>query len=143
KVYLISSFGDRAARVTNWKPFSTLGFDAFNPTNADVKLSFVVRHKKSTNFATRVEVPFVLKPGLNEVRLDVTDMANTNGSRPDLGNVVRWYIAKEGKGPVELYFGDSWFEGGTPAAPPLVGYRVKGKVGTMEVDLTVTPFVIP
>src|SRR5436853_364534 len=127
---------------------SALRFNAVNPTKSDVKLNFVVKHKKSMNYATRVELPFVLKPGLNEVRFDVADMANTNGSRADLGNVVRWYIAREGKGAVTLYFSDLWFEGGTPAPSvagpggPLVGYKIKGKVGMLDVDLTVTPFII-
>jgi hypothetical protein len=46
-----------------------------------------------------------------------------------------------------IYFSDIRLEGGAPAlmAPvgpqPLVGYHIKGKVGSLEVDVTVTPFV--
>src|SRR5262249_36762294 len=77
---------------------------------------------------------------------------NVNGTAPNLGNVTRWYISDpDSKGP-KVYFGDIWLEGGatTPSASgapvgpsPLVGYHIKGKVGNLDVDLTVTPFVMP
>ncbi len=78
-------------------------------------------------------------------------MTNENGSAPDLANVTKWYILDlDKKGPT-VYFSDIWLEGGdAPAGPipgaagpqPLVGYHVKGKVGTLDIDLTVTPFVV-
>jgi len=55
------------------------------------------------------------------------------------------------KGPT-VYFSDIWLEGadaptpasgGAPTGPqPLVGYKIKGKVGDLNVDLTITPFPI-
>jgi hypothetical protein len=49
-----------------------------------------------------------------------------------------------------VYFSDIWLEGGDVPSTgpvrsgpqPLIGYRVKGRVGQMPVDLTVTPFVV-
>jgi hypothetical protein len=146
------SVGDRQARVKNWKPFAVLRADIFNPGTGTVKLGLNVVHARSTNFATRVEWPVILKPGKNAVRIGIDELTNTNGSAPALSDVRRWYFADmEGKAPT-LYFGDIWLEGGEapvgPAAgmpagpPPLIGYRIKGKVGGMAVDLTVTPFVV-
>jgi hypothetical protein len=98
-----------------------------------------------------VAYPIKLKPGKNEVKIGIDELANVNGSAPDLAHVTKWYINDtEGKGPT-VYFGDIWLEGGEAAAPaapgapagppPLIGYHIKGRVGNVDVDLTVTPFV--
>jgi hypothetical protein len=99
-----------------------------------------------------VVVPIKLKPGKNEVKIGIDEMTNVNGSAPNLAKVVKWYINDAGqKGPT-VYFSDIWLEGGEPAPAlagtgaatphPLVGYKIKGKVGTLEIDVTVTPFVV-
>jgi hypothetical protein len=143
------SAGDRVAQIKNWKPFATLEFEAFNPAAEKVSLGLTVIHKRSTTYQTRVDMPITLKPGKNAVRIGIDEMLNVNGSTPDLANVVRWYLACEpGKGPT-LYLGDIWLVGDdAPAAPAATGlgrvvpggnYRVKGKIGDMPVDLTVTP----
>ena len=110
KVVLVDSFGDTTARVGNWKAHTVLAFDAINPSKDSVKVGLNVRHAQTKNYDTRVDVPIVLKPGRNEVRLKVAELTNSNGSTADLANVVRWYIAIEGK-PATLHFGDIWFEG--------------------------------
>jgi hypothetical protein len=148
------SVGDRVAKVKNWKPFATWRATIFNPGKDTVKLGLNIFHARSTNYATRIEHPIVLKPGKNEVTIGIDELQNTNGSAPALNSIVRWYFADmEGKGPT-LYFGDIWLEGGegpatgTPAGPavggfnPLVGYKIKGKVGSTDIDLTITPFTI-
>jgi hypothetical protein len=92
----------------------------------------------------------VLKPGKNDVAIGIDELQNTNGSAPALNDVRKWYIADtEGKGPT-LYFGDVVLEG--PEAPAesksgggsgrLIGYRIKGRVGDTDIDLTVTPFIV-
>jgi hypothetical protein len=116
KVLLVNSFGDRSTRVSDWRPFTTLAFNAFNPDTAPVKVGFNVRHQGTKNYATRVDVPITLKPGKNEIRLAVSDLRNSNGTVADLGNVQRWYIATDMKGGVTLYFSDIWLEGGEKAA---------------------------
>src|SRR5262245_19203583 len=143
------SFGARAGMNTNWKRFSLFRFDAHNPSENSVSLALTVVHSRSTNYQTRVVMPIRLKPGKNEVRIGIDEMTNVNGSAPNLANIVRWYILDaDRKGPT-VYFSDIWLEGdtaaaspGAPAGPqPLVGYHIKGKVGNLEVDLTVTPFL--
>lgn len=148
------SFGGKVGASTkNWKRFAIFRFDAFNPGNEDVALQLAVAHARSTNFQTRVAVPIKLKPGKNEVKIGIDEMTNENGSTPDLANVSRWFILDiAGKGPT-VYFSSIWLEGGEASAPPvigvpagpqpLIGYKIKGKLGMIDVDLTVTPFIVP
>ena len=96
--------------------------NVFNPGKDTVKIGLNIFHARSTNFATRIEQPIVLKPGKNEVTLGIDELQNTNGSAPALSDVRKWYFADmEGKGPT-LYFGDMLLEGaeaprqGRPAA---------------------------
>lgn len=145
------SFGGRVGAHKNWKPFALFRFDAFNPATENVSLALTVVHARSTSFQTRVVMPIKLVPGKNEIKLGIDEMTNVNGSAPDLANVARWYVLDvDSKGPT-VYFSDIWLEAGTapsPAAPlvtlpqSLVGYRVKGKVGNLDVDLTVSPFLV-
>jgi hypothetical protein len=144
------SFGDRQARVQNWKQFVSLQFNAFNPAPQKVPLTFTVRHKRTTSFQTRVDFPFTLNPGKNEVKIGIDELVNVNGSVPDLSAVGKWYFAcAEGATPT-LYFGDIWLVGDDlPVAPATGGaaavagpapvYRIKGSIGTATVDLTATP----
>ena len=100
------SFGDRIAKVKDWKHFTALEFTANNPAQQDVRLTLTIKHKLTTGYPTRVDVPVTLTPGKNNVRLPIDTMQNVNGSAPDLANVVRWYIASEdGKAPT-IEFGD-------------------------------------
>jgi hypothetical protein len=143
------SVGDHVAKVKNWKPFTTLRIKAFNPGKDTVKLGLNIFHARSTNYNTRIEQLIVLKPGKNEVTLGIDELQNTNGSAPALTDVRKWYFADtEGKSPT-LYFGDMVLEGAEAPAPaptggphPLVGYKIKGKIGNTDVDLTITPFVV-
>jgi hypothetical protein len=139
------SFGDRQARVTNWKDFITLEFDAFNPAGENVGLTLTVKHRRTTSYQTRIDVPITLKPGKNSVRIGIDEMLNVNGSTPDLTSVGRWYIACEADKTPTLFFGDIYLAG--PDAPttapasggPATAYRITGKIGDMPVDLTATP----
>jgi hypothetical protein len=145
------SFGDRIAKVTDWKPFTALEFTAYNPSPQDVRLILTVKHKQTTSFPTRVDVPITLTPGKSNMHIPISTLQNVNGSAPDLNNVVRWYIAcEDGQSPT-IDFGNIRLVGDdlpdNAAAPtndktgPAVVYRVKGKIGDMAVDLVVTPEV--
>ncbi len=143
------SVGDRTAKVQDWKPFTALRFDVWAPGKESVTLALNVFHARTTNYNTRVVVPVKLKPGKNEVRIGIDELANVNGSAPALTSVRKWYFADEAKKAPTLYFGDVWLEGAeAPASSlpggrgPLVGYKIKGKVGNLDVDLTITPFVV-
>jgi hypothetical protein len=144
------SFGVRTGPAKNWKRFAFFRFDAWNASKGPAALELTVVHARSSSFQTRVTAAVKLKPGKNEVKLGIDELTNVNGSAPDLAHVVRWYINDSaGKGPT-VYFSDIWLEGGeaqaaapAPAGPqPLVGYHVKGHVGSMPVDLIVTPFPV-
>lgn len=145
--------GDRTAKVKNWKPFSTLHLLAVNPGKEEVKLVLNVFHARTTNYDTRVVHPVTLKPGKNEISIGVDELANVNGSAAALNDVRKWFLADDAKKGPTILFGDMWLDGGEaatggPAVPvpggqqPLVGYKIKGKVAGMDVDLTVTPFIV-
>jgi hypothetical protein len=147
------SFGGRVGENKNWKRYAFLCFNAFNPATENVTLELGVAHARTSNFQTRVSIPIKLKPGRNEVKIGIAEMTNQNGSAAELANVVRWFIVDiAGKAPT-VYFGDIYLKGDDAAAmpgpaattgsQPLVGYHVKGKIGATEIDLTVTPFIVP
>jgi hypothetical protein len=143
------SFGTKIGPPKNWKQFALFRCNAVNTTQVRVNLELNVVHARSTNYQTRVAMPIKLKPGKNEVKVGIDEMVNVNGSAPDLAHVTRWFIVDtNSKGPT-VYFSDFWLEGGEGTGPPavaaggphpLVGYKIKGKVGDLTVDLTVTPF---
>lgn len=140
------SIGSRPGLGQDWKKHAFVRFDAVNPGPADVALELTVIHSRSSSYQTRVVVPIKLKPGKTEVKLGIDEMVNVNGSAPDLSKVSKWYINDPGKVGPTVYFGDVYLEGGTAAAAPApgagappAGYRVKGKIGNQDVDLTVTP----
>ena len=111
------SFGGRTGANSNWTRFDSLRFDAWNPSNGPVNLVLVVKHAKTTNSQTRVQIPIKLKPGKNEVKISVGDMTNVNGTAADLANVLRWYIADEEQGGPTVYFGDILLHAGETASP--------------------------
>jgi len=145
------SAGVRQPRLKNWKPFIALQFNALNPAKAAVQLTLTVRHKRTTNLATRVDVPIKLQPGKNSVKIGIDEMLNTNGSAPDLSDVNKWYIACEEKAPTTLYFGDlvlvgddlpavAAAAGGAGPGGPAAAYHITGTIGPGgQVDLTATP----
>ena len=148
------SFGDRAAKVVNWRPFTQVEFIIFNPSAEIVTLSFNVKHQRSVNYPTRIDVPLRVAPGRNDLKVAISGMANVDGSAPDLDKVVRWYLANTTGKPITLFVGDISLTGDDAQAPATTGtasqlpgnlfapggvYRVKGKIGDQPVDLIITP----
>ena len=69
-------------------------------------LILTVKHKRTTNYQTRVDFPFTLNPGKNEVKIGIDELMNVNGSAPDLSAVGKWYLACAERAAPTLYFGD-------------------------------------
>jgi hypothetical protein len=113
------SFGQSRVKVKDWKPFLTIQFDMFNPGKTDVRMALNVKHKRSTNYQTRIEVLFVAKPGKNAIKFNLDEMVNVNGSAADLTLVTHWFILTQDEKAPPLYFGDVWLvpAGGTVPAP--------------------------
>ncbi|HUT36921.1 MAG TPA: hypothetical protein VNE39_25790 [Planctomycetota bacterium] len=143
-----ASFGETRPKIGDWTPFRTLKFDAFNPSDKPLSLTLCVRHKGTTGYQSRADTALMLKPGKSSIALGLGDMANVDGSRPDLSGVKQWYVTCEAANTT-VYFGDFTLEGegaaapaATPAAPAPAAsggpVRITGKVGDMAVDLTVT-----
>lgn len=143
-----SSVGETKPKVTDWTPFRSLRFEVLNPTDKPVSLTLCVRHKGTTGYQSRADTPLLLKPGKNSIGLLLREMANVDGSRPDLSLVRHWYLTCDA-GETTVYFGDFTLAGEAgatapaPATPPAAHaaggqVRITGKVGDMVVDLTVT-----
>jgi hypothetical protein len=110
------SFGmSRGASVRDWRPFTAVEFTALNPSRTPVTLTFSVRHRGTTGFRTRIDVPLTFKAGKTEVRLKTNEMINVDGSRPDLSDVTHWYLACPPNETPTLYFSDFWLVGGVAA----------------------------
>ncbi len=109
QIELIDSFGQRSAKVQDWTPFQTLHLNIVNQGAKEFEVGFNLFHSGTKAFATRVMVPFVLKPGKNEIRIAVKDLKNTNGSAANLAEVRRWYVASETR--ATLLVGDIYLEG--------------------------------
>ncbi len=123
QVDLIDSFGQSQAKITDWTPFETLRLDIESKIAKELALELNINHAGTTNYATRVVMPFVLKPGKNEIRINIADLKNTNGSPAKLSQVKRWYVA--GTTHATLLVGDIYLEAPdkAPIAAPVVGGR--------------------
>lgn len=144
------SFGDSMARVADWRRFGTLEFSAVNGAARPVELGLNILHAGTTDYPTRVDHRVRLRPGRNDVRIDLRSLRNVDGSMPDWEEVRRWYLACEEEQPdARLWFGDFVLKlaGGSTGGAPVGGsptmlnraYRVTGKVGKWEVDLRIEP----
>jgi hypothetical protein len=132
------SFGDRQARVQNWTGFATLQFEAFNPAAEKIPLTFTLKHRGTTNYSTRVDVPVALVPGKSTVRIAIGQLTNVNGSAPDLTAVRRWYFGLERSPTVTFYLGSLWLvkEGAAPAeSRELAPARPTGAAGELPAGL--------
>jgi serine/threonine protein kinase len=107
------SFGHRVGtHLTDWTTYTGLQFDIVNPGKESHVLHFNLLHRRSTNYQTRVDVPFFVKTGRSKVKIPIPPMMNTNGTAPDLAGIVRWFITVEGGKAATFYFGNLWLEGG-------------------------------
>ena len=110
------TFGVKGGRENNWQAFQAVEFNVVNPTEKDVELTLTIRHRKSTNFNTRVDRPLTLKPGKTAVHLKISELKNNNGSAADLSEVTHWYLATQPDASPTLYFSDFLLTGGKTSA---------------------------
>jgi hypothetical protein len=113
------TFGVKGGRENNWQLFQAVEFNVVNPAEKNVELTLTIRHRKSTNFNTRVDRPLTLKPGKNTVQLKISELKNNDGSAADLSEVTHWYLATQPDEAPTLYFSDILLTGGkTSVAKP-------------------------
>lgn len=120
------SVGDTRVRVKEWSRFQRFEFQAHNPADGDVKLLLTVKHRGTSGYRTRIDVPLALHPGSNTVKLDLRKLRNIDGSRPDLSAVRHWYLSAPGGEPT-LYFGSFYLAGkdGGPHGDPARLARIR------------------
>ncbi|MCC7425039.1 MAG: hypothetical protein IT428_32620 [Planctomycetaceae bacterium] len=111
------SFGDRSARVKNWKPYAYLRFEVLNPSREKVGIELNVNHKRTTAYETRVVREITLDPGRNTVRIPLDELLNVDGSAPDLTSVGKWYIAVGEDQSPTLYFSSFVLQGADSPEP--------------------------
>ncbi len=137
-------------RAKDWSRFAKFKFDVFNPAQQEAKLNLTLKHKGSTTYDNRVDVPLVAKPGKSTCEVDLAGVKNNNGTAPDLSQVKIWSV--DGPAGSTLYFGDFYLEGGAgaPAAPvvqppaPGRGIRITGTIdvvisGLGDTKITIVP----
>jgi len=127
-------------RAKDWSRFSKLKFEVLNPAQQDAKLNVTLKHKGSTTYDDRVDVPLVAKPGKSTCEVDLASVKNNNGTPPELSQVKIWSV--DGPAGATLYFGDFYLEGeaGAAAAPAAPAPAVPGQgiriTGTIDVVIT-------
>lgn len=145
-----SWFGDCRAR--DWSRFARLTFDVLNPGPQDAKLNITLKHKGSTGYENRVDTAVVARPGKSTCAVNLAEVKNNDGSKPDLSQVKIWSV--DGPMGATLYFGDFCLESeaGAPGAPaaapapaaPGQGIRITGTIdviisGLGDTRITLVP----
>ncbi len=128
KVVLASgdSFGMNKAGLRNWSGYRAIEFNALNPTRESIEMKLTVKHRGSTSFRTRVELPISLTSGKSTIRIDLPSLRNTGGSKPDLSSIDHWYFYCPEAAPT-LYFGNIMLVGGDrpSTSPPMQRRTIK------------------
>jgi len=141
-------FGD--CRAKDWSRFAKLKFDVLNPAQQEAKINLTIKHKGSTTYDNRADIPLLAKPGKSTCEVDLAGVRNNDGTAPDLSLVKIWSL--DGPTGSTLYFGDIYLEGevGAPAAPapqaaaPGQGIRITGTIdvvisGLGDTKITIVP----
>ncbi|OGS21980.1 MAG: hypothetical protein A2252_00360 [Elusimicrobia bacterium RIFOXYA2_FULL_39_19] len=82
----------------SWSGFGSFKFNAFNPQDKDLTFTLVIKDKESiTNKVGRdtwIVLPFVLKPGMNNVSLDLNKAKPYGEKRDlDLSEIKTWHFS--------------------------------------------------
>ncbi|MBM4039693.1 MAG: hypothetical protein FJ290_14385 [Planctomycetes bacterium] len=137
-------------RAKDWSRFAKFKFDVLNPAQAEAKLNVTLKHRGSTTYDNRVDVPLLAKPGKSTCEVDLAGVKNNNGTAPDLTQVKIWSV--DGPAGSTLYFGDFYLEGEVDAAAaaepkpaaPGQGIRITGTIdvvitGLGDTKITIAP----
>ena len=79
---------------TDWRDFTAVAFDIYNPQQHDVRLTVRIDDRKDyPDYAARYNRGFVLKPGPNAIVIDFDSLVTSSGNRPlDLKKIYRFLI---------------------------------------------------
>ena len=97
-----------------WDNFKTININIFNPSSKSVDtLSFMVKGAKMTNTPeNRKDWTIPLKPGKNEVKIDLPGQICNDGKTPlDLSRLLRWALWGNSDEPeMTVYIQKIWLE---------------------------------
>ena len=97
-----------------WDKFKAVHINIFNPSDKQVDtLSFMIKGAKLTNTPeNRKDWPITLKPGKNEVVIDLTGQICNDGKTPlDLTRLLRWALWSGSEEPeMAVYIQKIWLE---------------------------------
>ena len=99
------SIGQSRPPIIDWRSHNSLDFDVANRQTSPIVLSLTIKHKGSSDFATRVDRSLTIKPGKQRISVALKALKNNNGSIPDLSAVRHWYISCSQK-RATIYLGD-------------------------------------
>jgi hypothetical protein len=144
------SVGQRKCSVNNWNSFKSLQISVVNPSEKLVRLYLNVFQSATPTTTTRVVTPVDVPPGERVLEIPIADIRNAKGDTLVLSDVKRWYFAdRDNVGPTLIFRDVSLSKGAAPVAAsptaraPATGlkgrYRIRGRVGSLEVDLTLEP----
>ncbi|OGS22722.1 MAG: hypothetical protein A2252_00740 [Elusimicrobia bacterium RIFOXYA2_FULL_39_19] len=82
----------------SWAKFTSFNFNAYNPQDKALTFSLVIKDKDSVSNkvgrATWIVIPFVLKPGMNDVSIDLTKAKPYEEERElDLSVIQGWHFS--------------------------------------------------
>jgi hypothetical protein len=80
--------------VKDWRGFSAIGFDIFNPGEREVRLTLRIDDREKTpEYGDRYNEAIVLKPGPNRVVKVLADLKTSGSKRPlNLGRIYRFLM---------------------------------------------------
>ena len=112
-----SSFGQLRPRRTDWTEAERFRVDVWNPLDTPIRVTWTLKHAKSRDFATRVDVPLQLRRGKTTVTVDLRRLKNNDGSAVELSQVRHWYISCA-RPLTTLFFSDFLLEAAKKSARP-------------------------
>ena len=85
--------GEYAPKRGTWTGFKNVKFNAFNPSEKKIKMTFVIKDKNSGDRKSWAVIPFELKPGMNEIELKLEGLKTQEGKEVDLIKLKAWHFS--------------------------------------------------
>jgi len=80
--------------INNWSPYRSLSFDIYNPADEEISITVRIDDKEDCpNFDDRHNKSFIIKSGLNGIRIPLDSLMTSDGNRTlDLKKIYAFLI---------------------------------------------------